>query len=262
MSAANFEFRPGPTALLISFPHSGLAIPDAIRARLTPAALAVPDTDWHVPSLYDFYAELGASAIIAGNSRYVVDLNRPPDGALLYPGKTETGICPLRSFADEALYLPGQEPGADEIAERIAMYWQPYHRRLSEAIDAIRNRHGHCVLWDAHSIKSEVPVLFDGRLPDLNVGTADNRSCSRVRSERVLRQLQSQSTFSSVLNGRFKGGYITRHYGDPARGVDAVQLEIAQSAYLSEARPQHYDPTRAAGLKTVLKSVLKSALDA
>jgi len=262
MSDAGFEFIPGRAALLISFPHSGVGIPEDIRRRLTPAALALPDTDWHVPLLYDFYRELGASVIIARHSRYVVDLNRPPDGAPLYPGQTETSLCPVRTFADEPIYRPGQAPGADEIQERIRVHWNPYHLKLAEVVETIRNHHGHCVLWDAHSIKSAVPAFFDGRLPDLNVGTADGASCSRSLSECVTRGLSAQTRFSSILNGRFKGGYITRHYGDPARGVNAIQLEIAQRAYMSEAAPQRFDPGTASHLKAVLHPLLAAVLKA
>ena len=262
MSAADFEYAPGRSALLISFPHSGVAIPDEIRGRLTPAALIVPDSDWHVPSLYDFYAELGASVLIARNSRYVVDLNRPPDGAPLYPGKTETALCPTRTFAGAPIYRSGEEPGADEIAKRVHAYWNPYHGKLAEAIDTIRNQHGHCVLWDAHSIRSEVPAFFDGRLPDLNVGTAGGASCSRSLAERIMRLLQSQDRFTSVLNGRFKGGYITRRYGDPARGIDAVQLEMAQSAYMDESAPSVFDPSVASGLQSALRSLLADVIKA
>jgi N-formylglutamate deformylase len=239
-----------------------LATPFYTGGGNPPPALALPDTDWHVPLLYDFHRDLSASVIIARNSRYVVDLNRPPDGAPLYPGKTETQLCPVRTFADEPVYRPGQEPDADEIRERIHSQWNPYHLKLAEIIETIRNQHGHCVLWDAHSIKSEVPAFFDGRLPDLNVGTADGASCSRSLAECVMRQLRSQSRFSSVLNGRFKGGYITRHYGDPARGVDAIQLEIAQSAYMSEATPQDFDPGMASHLKNMLHPLLAEVLKA
>jgi N-formylglutamate deformylase len=231
-----------------------------LRERLTPAALHTPDTDWHVPRLYEFHRDIGASVLIAQYSRYVVDLNRPADGTPLYPGQAETSVCPVRTFADEPLYRPGQEPGAAEVQERIQQYWMPYHRKLKQEIDAIRTRHGFCVLWDAHSIRSQVPLFFDGTLPDLNVGTADERSCSRTRSQRVMRELQSQTRFSSVLNGRFKGGYITRHYGDPARGVDAVQLEIAQRAYLDETRPTAFDAGLAADLRHLLRDLLTAVL--
>ena len=260
MSAPVFQHERGESALLISFPHSGTEIPPTLRERLTPAALQTPDTDWHVPRLYEFHRDIGAAVLIAQYSRYVVDLNRPADGTPLYPGQVETSVCPVRTFADEPLYQPGQEPGAAEAQERLQQYWTPYHRKLAQEIDAIRTRHGFCILWDAHSIRSQVPLFFDGTLPDLNVGTADDRSCSRARSQRVMRELQSQMRFSCVLNGRFKGGYITRQYGDPARGVDAVQLEIAQRAYLDEALPRGFDAGLAADLRRVLRDLLTAML--
>lgn len=260
MSSPVFQHERGDSALLISFPHSGTGIPATLRERMTPAALSTPDTDWHVPRLYEFHRDIGASVLIAQYSRYVVDLNRPADGTPLYPGQAETSVCPVRTFADEPLYLPGQEPNAAEVQERIQEYWTPYHRKLKQEIDAIRTRHGFCILWDAHSIRSQVPLFFDGTLPDLNVGTADERSCSRARAQRVMGELQSQARFSSVLNGRFKGGYITRHYGDPARGVDAVQLEIAQHAYLDETLPAAFDARLAADLRRVLRDLLTAVL--
>ncbi len=255
-----FTHERGASALLISFAHSGTDIPEDLRERLTPAALQVPDTDWHVPQLYAFYRDIGASVLIAQHSRYVVDLNRPPDGAPLYPGQAETSVCPTRSFADEALYRPGQEPSPAELEHRLRDYWMPYHQKLAQEIDAIRTQHGHCVLWDAHSIRSQVPLFFDGTLPDLNVGTAGERSCSRALSQRVMSELQSQTRFSSILNGRFKGGYITRHYGRPARGVNAVQLEIAQRAYLSESAPQRFDAALAADLQRLLHGLLAAVI--
>ena len=257
-----YDYVAGDGPLLISLPHSGTYVPPDLAARLRPESLDLPDTDWFVPQLYDFFRDLGASVIRATHTRYVVDLNRPPDGAPLYPGKTETALCPTRTFAGAPIYRSGEEPGADEIAKRVHAYWNPYHGKLAEAIDTIRNQHGHCVLWDAHSIRSEVPAFFDGRLPDLNVGTAGGASCSRSLAERIMRLLQSQDRFTSVLNGRFKGGYITRRYGDPARGIDAVQLEMAQSAYMDESAPSVFDPSVASGLQSELRSLLPDVIKA
>ena len=255
-----FRFEPGRSALLISFPHSGTFIPEPLRTRLTPAALAVPDTDWHVPRLYEAVRGLGATWLVAEYSRYVVDLNRPADGAPLYPGQAETSVCPTRTFADQPLYRDGMAPTAAEVQQRIHDYWQPYHRKLAAVIDDIRTEHGHCILWDAHSIRSEVPLFFKGKLPDLNVGTADGRSCSPARLQSVMRMLGSQHRFSAVANGRFKGGHITRHYGDPSRGVDAIQLEIAQSAYLDENAALNYDPAQAQDLSGLLHQLLAAVI--
>jgi len=251
-----FEFIAGDSPLLISFPHSGTYLPAELAARLNPSVLDLPDTDWFVPRLYDWHRELGASIIEATHSRFVVDLNRPPDGAPLYPGQRETTVCPLETFDGEALYAPGDEPTAAEVANRLARYWRPYHERIAEHIRALVARHGYCVLWDAHSIHSTVPGLFTGRLPDLNLGTAEGRSCSAQRALAVAERLAGQSSFSHVVNGRFKGGYITRHYGNPVGGVDALQLEIAQVAYLDEARVPVFAPARAAPLRAFLQSLL------
>ena len=256
MSRPIFEHVPGDAPLLISFPHSGTYLPPELAARLRPEALDLPDTDWFVPRLYDFFRDLGASVIRATHTRYVVDLNRPPDGAPLYPGQRETTVCPTETFDGEALYPDGANPTAAEIAARLRTYWNPYHEKLSTLTQEIKQRHGHCILWDAHSILSHVPGLFEGRLPDLNVGTASGRSCSPALSELITAALSGQQQFSFVVDGRFKGGYITRHYGNPAARIDAVQLEIAQCAYLIEARTPAFDAAFAAPLSSLLRDLL------
>ena len=251
-----YELAPGDTALLISMPHSGTYLPSELAARLTDAGREVPDTDWFIPQLYQFAGELGATVICATHSRYVVDLNRPPAGEPLYPGRRETGVCPIETFDGEVLYAAGDEPSQEEIASRLQRYWQPYHDRLSELIRERVARFGRCLLWDAHSIHSTLPGLFDGRLPDLNVGTADGRSCSPDIATRVVKLLAAQMRFTHILNGRFKGGYITRHYGQPAAHINAVQLEIAQSAYLREARAPVFDAEFALPLQILLRQTL------
>ncbi|HVC01467.1 MAG TPA: N-formylglutamate deformylase [Steroidobacteraceae bacterium] len=271
MTAASADPRPadeplfltteGTSPLVISMPHSGTYLPAAIAARIEPAARDLPDTDWFVPQLYEFHAALGASVIRATHSRYLVDLNRPPDGARLYPGKRETAVCPTETFDGGALYAPGDEPTAAQVEERLQRYWRPFHARLRQLIDLQIARHGHCLLWDAHSIRSTVPALFDGRLPDLNVGTADGGSCAVNTARHIALHLGAQERFSYVLDGRFKGGYITRHYGAPAHGVEAVQLEIAQAAYLREARRPQFDAARAAPLVQLLHALLGSLRD-
>jgi N-formylglutamate deformylase len=255
-----FEYLPGDAPLLISFPHSGTYVPPELAVRLRPQVLDLPDTDWFVPQLYGFAREQGASVIRATHTRYVVDLNRPPDGTPLYPGQRETTVCPTETFDGEALYLEGANPGAAEIADRLTRYWQPYHDKLQAATRDLAKHHGHCVLWDAHSILSKVPGLFDGHLPDLNVGTAAGRSCSPALIDRIVASLSAQHQFSFVVDGRFKGGYITRHYGDPAARIHAVQLEIAQCAYLGEARTPVFDPARAEPLSSLLRELLTTLL--
>lgn len=252
------EAHAGSTPLVLSMPHVGRDFPPDLAARLTPRALAVPDTDWHVERLYAFARERGAAWLEPRMSRYVVDLNRPPDDAALYAGQVSTGLCPRETFDGEPLYL-GAGPSATEIAARRAEYWQPYHAALAALLDAARARHGYAVLLDAHSIRSEVPRLFPGRLPDINLGTNDGRSCDPALARAVVAVVGAQSAFSHVLDGRFKGGYITRHYGNPAGGVHALQIELAQRAYMDEPAAA-YDAARAAPLARLLAEVVAALL--
>jgi N-formylglutamate deformylase len=247
----------GTAPLLVSLPHDGIGVPAAIAERFTPEARGVPDTDWFVSRLYDFAKELGASVLVPSQSRYVVDLNRPPDDVSLYPGQNTTGLCPVRRFDGGPVYLPGAEPDAAEVRRRVATYWQPYHDALRGELARLRSLHGRVVLWEGHSIRSEVPFLFDGRLPDLNVGTAGGASCSPGLQAKLESVLAGQSDYTWVANGRFKGGHITRHYGAPADGVDAIQLELAQSTYMDEAGGR-YDRERAARLRPLLRALLEA----
>ena len=249
-----YRFVEGDSPLLVSVPHDGRLIPDGQRARMTEAGLAIPDTDWHVAQLYGFAAELGASLLVARYSRYVVDLNRPPDDVSLYEGRVATGLCPRYTFAGEPLYHDDAPVPQGEVATRTERYWRPYHERLGLALDAIRARHGFAFLWDAHSIPSRVPRLFDGELPVLNLGNFDGASCDPGLALE-LHGIASASPYESVLNGRFKGGYITRRYGDPANGVQAMQLELAQRAYMDEVS-QQFDASLASKLRDTLRALL------
>jgi N-formylglutamate deformylase len=251
--------HPGRTPLVVSLPHAGREIPAEIAARMTPRARTVPDTDWHVERLYAFARERGAAWLEPSLSRYVVDLNRPPDDAALYPGQVSTGLCPLQSFDGERLYA-GAGPSPDEVAARRARYWQPYHDALAALVAEARARHGYAVLLDGHSIRSVVPRLFPGRLPDVNLGTHDGRACESRLAAAVVAVLGAQSRFSHVRDARFKGGYITRHYGNPAGGVHALQIELAQAAYMDEAGGR-YDASRAAPLVAVLESIVAALLE-
>ena len=244
----------GDSPLVISLPHVGTGLAAEIVPALAPKALEVSDTDWHVDRLYDFAAELGASRVQARYSRTVIDLNRPPDDESLYPGQTTTGLCPTETFAGEPLYR-GPGPDAGEIARRRDRYWQPYHVELGRLVARAKARHGHATVLDAHSIASHVPRLFDGRLPDVNVGTFAGRSCAPGLSDRLQATLEAQGRFTHVINGRFKGGYITRHYGRPADGVHAVQFELGQLAYLDEPCTV-YSEARAADLKALLRRLV------
>ncbi len=255
----HFRYWPGSIPLLISLPHDGSAIPATIGDSMTVAATRSPDTDWHVSHLYDFARELGAHVLRPRWSRYVVDLNRPPDGAALYPGRLETGLCPTVMFTAEPVYLDGRAPDALAVAHRVERYWRPYHQCLATTLAGIHRAHGRALLWEGHSIRSQCPMFFDGRLPDYNVGTADGASCSAAVQQAIALQLQS-SRVSHVINGRFKGGYITRHFGQPASGVSAVQMEMAQACYLDEADPERFDPALAAPAQAVLRALLEAAV--
>jgi N-formylglutamate deformylase len=255
-----FELKRGTAPLLISMPHAGTCLPADIAGRLTDEALRLPDTDWHLPRLYDFVGGLGATVIVATHSRYAIDLNRPPDGANLYPGQDTTALCPLDTFDRQPLYREGQQPDAAEIQLRIERYWEAYHAALRSELGRLRQRHDEVVLWDAHSIRSAVPRLFAGRLPDLNFGSAGGAACDPGLAELLFRAVRRHPGHTQVLDGRFKGGYITRHYGRPADGVHAIQLELAQRAYMSEDYPYSFDERLAAALRPVLIEMLEAAL--
>ena len=252
-----FTLHRGSAPLLVSLPHDGSAIPDAIAERMTDSARRAPDTDWHVARLYAFARELGASVLVPRHSRYVVDLNRPPDDVSLYPGHNTTGLCPVVQFSGEPGYCDGGEPDAAEIATRIEAYWRPYHAALQAEIARIRSVHGRVVLWEGHSIRGEVPFLFEGRLPDLNLGTAAGASCSPALQARLEAVLAAQSRYDWVANGRFKGGHITRHYGAPSDGVDAVQLEISQRIYMDEVSFA-WDEALASDTQRTLRELLEA----
>ena len=254
-----FTLHRGDAPLLLSLPHDGSLIPPALAQRMVPAARRAPDTDWHVSRLYAFARELGASILVPRHSRYVVDLNRPEDDVSLYPGQNTTGLCPIVQFSGEPVYLEGQGPDAAEVAARVDTYWRPYHQSLQSELARIHARHGRAVLWEGHSIRGVVPFLFEGRLPDLNLGTAAGASCSPGLQSRLEAVLAAQDEYDWVANGRFKGGHITRHYGDPGNGIDAVQLEISQRNYMDETSFD-WDEGKAARLQRVLRALLEAAL--
>ncbi len=253
------DLHRGDAPLLISIPHNGTRVPASIASRLTDEARRVPDTDWHVADLYAFARELGASLLVPTHSRYVVDLNRSEDDVSLYPGQNTTGLCPVVRFDGGPVYRDGGAPDAAEIAARVDAYWRPYHAALADELARLRAAHGRVVLWEAHSIRGTLPFLFEGRLPDLNLGTAGGASCSAALQEALGRVLAAQSGYDTIVNGRFKGGHITRHYGRPASGFDAVQLEISQRCYMNETSFA-WDAERAAALTPVLRALLDAAI--
>ena len=257
-----FTLEPGTRPLLISMPHCGTALPDTVREQLVPRAWATEDTDWHMPVLYNFAKSIGASVLIPHYARYVIDLNRPSDDTPMYPGASNTELCPTRFFTGEDLYREGCTPTAHEKTQRLDTYWRPYHDALRTELNRLHARHGRALLWDAHSIRSEIPWLFDGRLPDLNVGTANGQAADPAIADAVMRVCEKFPQFSHVLNGRFKGGYITRHYGQPSTGIHALQLEMCQSLYMREAAPYDYLPDVAAKVIPTLEQMVEAALHA
>ena len=265
MSDSVFTMVRGSVPLLVSVPHAGTAIPDDVAAALAPRALALEDTDWHLAEVYGFARELGASVLVPRCSRYVIDLNRPPENAPMYPGVNNTELVPTRFFSGDALYRDGCVPDEREVERRRAAYWRPYHEALSAELARLVAAHGHAILWDGHSIQAEVPWLFEGRLPDLNLGTAGGASCAPALRDALMQVLAAQSTFSHVTDGRFKGGYITRRYGRPAERVHAVQLEMGLQTYMDETRAAlpvaPADRDRLDRLQPLLRRLLQTTLD-
>jgi N-formylglutamate deformylase len=258
----SFTLHTGSLPLLISMPHIGTDIPADMQAHFVPRALDTEDTDWHLARLYDFAPAMGASVLQAQFSRYVIDLNRPPDDTPMYPGASNTELCPTRFFTGEALYRAGCAPDAQERVRRRSAYWEPYHQALQAELQRLQRVHGYALLWDAHSIRSEIPWLFEGVLPALNIGTASGASADASIAQAVADVCAKHPQTSHVVNGRFKGGYITRHYGAPATRVHAVQLEMCQNLYMHETPPYAYDPARAQRIQAQLRAMLQAALQA
>jgi N-formylglutamate deformylase len=255
-----FALREGQSPLIINIPHAGTNVPEDTLIRMTSAARKLPDTDWFVDRLYAFAADLDATILKANVSRMVIDLNRDPSGQSLYPGQATTGLVPTELF-DGAPVYEGDEPDEAEIEQRRATYFDPYHQELSEQIARIRAIHGYAVLYDAHSIASNVPRLFDGELPVLNLGTNDGETCDTAIARAVMQVMLDQDEYETVANGRFKGGWITRTFGVPRHNLHALQMELAQRAYMDEAAVR-YDEESAAKLQPLLKDILSAALAA
>jgi N-formylglutamate deformylase len=258
----SFTLQRGSVPLLVSMPHIGTVIPPELSGKYTRRALDVEDTDWHLQRLYDFLPALGASVITPQHSRYVIDLNRPPDDAPMYPGSANTELCPTHFFNGDALYKPGQEPSPEEVQRRRAVFWQPYHDALVSELARIKAKHGFALLWDAHSIRSKIPWLFEGTLPDLNIGTGSGVSAHAAIADAVANACKASPHITTAVNGRFKGGYITRHYGQPAQDVHAVQLEMCQSLYMQELPPFAYAPDLALKIQPLLMNMVSAALTA
>jgi N-formylglutamate deformylase len=255
-----FSLHRGTQPLLVSVPHVGRELPADQHHRYVERAFGFEDADWHLDRLYGFVRALGASLIVPRYSRYLIDLNRPQEDAPMYPGANNTELCPTRFFTGDALYRAGMAPDAAETRRRVQSYWQPYHHALRAELERIHAAHGHAVLFDGHSIKSELPWLFEGRLPDLNLGTASGTRCAPSLRAALGRVLDAQAHFTHVTDGRFKGGHITRHYGRPDQGVHAVQLEMCWRCYMAEQPPFELDPQRVARLSPVLHALMMTML--
>jgi N-formylglutamate deformylase len=261
VSGPVFTLHRGSLPLLVSVPHAGTVIPVDQQPRYVERALAAEDTDWFLEELYAFVREMGASLLVPRYSRYVIDLNRPPENVPMYPGVNNTELCPTRFFTGDPLYREGRAPDEAEIARRLTTSWQPYHHALQRELARLKAAHGHAVLFDGHSIKSQLPWLFEGTLPDLNLGTADGASCEPSLRAALSAVLAAQTQFSHVVDARFKGGYITRRYGQPQQGVHAVQLEKCWRCYMGESPPFCLDDTRVAQLQPVLRSLVQTLID-
>lgn len=257
--SAIYELVRGDGPLLISAPHVGTYLPDELAARLTPPGRALVDTDWYADRLYPFAAELGATVLRARWSRYVVDLNRDPSGSSLYPGARTTALVATETFEGEPLYAPGDEPNDDEVRVRRALCFDPYHEALENELRRIKAAHGHALLLDAHSIWGRLPLLFEGELPEINLGTNAGRSCDPGLIRAAVGAVAS-SPFSHVLDGRFKGGYITRRYGAPSDAVHALQIELNQRTYLTDGSRTEWDERKAARLQRALRGVCEAML--
>lgn len=258
MNDATYTLHRGTRPLLVSVPHAGTAIGPDVAPALVPRALAVEDADWHLDRLYDFAVDLGASLIVPRHARYVVDLNRPPENTPMYPGRNNTELVPTRFFTGEPLYREGMAPDEAEIQRRVQHYWRPYHAALHAELQRLKATHGHAVLFDGHSIQAELPWLFDGRLPDLNLGTVEGTSCAPGLRAALVQALAAQHRFTHVTDGRFKGGHITRFYGRPADGVHAVQMEMCWHCYMDEDR--RWDAARATPARTLLQALAEAML--
>ncbi|MCX2563134.1 N-formylglutamate deformylase [Acetobacter thailandicus] len=256
-----YSFTPGDMPVLITLPHAGQSLPEGLALRMTEHGSTLPDTDWYMETLYDFAQALGVGVLRANYSRYVVDLNRGPDDGVLYPGRPSTGLVPHFTFSGLPVYREGEEPDAQETVLRTRLFWRPYHDQIEQELGRLKEKWGHAVLWDGHSIASTIPRLFEGVLPDLNFGTNMGQACAPELAQALVAQAAQASHYTHVLDGRFKGGYTTRHYGQPDQNIHAVQLELAQTTYLeTEKSPWPLSAQKAAQLKQTLLQLLRCAL--
>ncbi|MDQ2778442.1 MAG: N-formylglutamate deformylase [Pseudomonadota bacterium] len=255
-----YTLTPGTSSLLISLPHVGTLIPRDQQPRYTNRALQVEDTDWHLDRLYAFAAEMGASLLVPRYSRYLIDLNRPSENTPMYAGQNNTELCPTRHFTGDAVYRPGMAPDEAEIRRRVADYWQPYRQALANELERLKQQHGHAMVFEGHSICSELPWLFEGTLPHLNLGTVGGSSCAPSLRRQLVAVLEGQDDYSHVVDGRFQGGHITRSHGRPQDSLHAVQLEMCWRAYMDETPPRWNDE-RVAEVTPLLRRLLQTMVD-
>ena len=255
---AVFETHQGSSPVILAFPHTGTDVPAEIQERLNDNGRILADTDWHIERLYDGLLP-DVTTVRATFHRYVIDANRDPDGVSLYPGQNTTGLVPETDFDGKPIWKDGETPTEADIAYRLANFHAPYHAALAAEIERVKAIHGVAILYDCHSIRSLIPFLFEGRLPDFNVGTDMGRTCAKAIETATFESCARAEGYTSILNGRFKGGWTTRHYGKPETGVHAIQMELAQVSHLTtEAPPFAYDEEKAARLRIPLKDILNS----
>jgi formiminoglutamase len=250
------EIREGTSPIILGFPHTGTEVPPEIWARLNHNGKLLADTDWHIHNLYDGLLD-GITTVRATFHRYVIDANRDPQGISLYPGQNTTGLIPETDFDGKAIWNDDQAPDETDIAKRLRDFHAPYHAALAAEIERVKAIHGVAILYDCHSIRSHIPFLFESKLPDFNIGTDMGKTCDSAIEQAAVAVTSAAAGYDSVLNGRFKGGWTTRHYANPEHGVHVIQMELAQSTHLAtEAPPFAYDAAKAERLRVHLKDIL------
>ena len=254
------EVTQGNSPIVLGLPHTGTDVPPDIWETLNDRGRALADTDWKIERLYSDLG-LDLTRVRTPVHRYAIDVNRGPDDASLYPGQNTTGLCPLTDFDGEPIYLDGAEPDAVEVARRKETYHAPYHAALTAQLQRVRYKHGVAILYDCHSIRSVIPYLFEDTLPDFNIGTNSSTSCASFVERSVHMRCRASNDYTCVLNGRFKGGWTTRHYGQPSENIHAIQMELAQSTYMDEAPPWQYRTDKADRLRPVLYRILSDLVD-
>jgi N-formylglutamate deformylase len=251
------EVKQGSSPIILGFPHTGTDVPADVWGRLNENGQLLADTDWHIDQLYDGLLP-GVSTVRATFHRYIIDANRDPEGVSLYPGQNTTGLVPETDFDGKPIWREGEKPTAADIKSRLKQFHRPYHAALAQEIDRVKEEHGMAILYDCHSIRSHIPFLFEGKLPDFNVGTNEGNSCSPEIASAVGRIVFAARGYDAVINGRFKGGWTTRHYGRPQLGIHAIQMELTQSSHLaSEVPPFALDKAKAEKLRRHLKDILE-----